>query len=345
MSYNKVMSTMFIDQKYTNILSARLAKFKQIKPQVYKFQHSCEDPSHPKQRGYIFPAGDGLNVYCHHCGMSHKLGKFIQLTDPNLYQEYNLETFKNRCAPTEKINIVFESQDLPDKGNELQTLDSDIKWVSELSPTHPAREYVSKRMIPEKFFNKIGIVRDFNKFAAKYEDSFKEKTKVYPRLIFPFYDKDNKVYRYSCRAFGNEKPKYIKLIVDPSAAGIYGLWRIDEEKDIFVVEGQIDSLFLDNAIAVGSADYSSKYIQEHRDKLIIVPDSDYKRNPQVYQSLVRAVESGLRVALLPESIPWKDINDCVVKGNINSRDLQDILRNNISSGLSAKLELSYRKRF
>ncbi len=340
------MSTLYIDLKYAAMLPARLQNFKQIKAHLYTFSHKCEEATYGKlkTRAYILPAGDHMNVYCHHCGMSHRLSTFMHDLDPNLYQEYRLETFKEAHAPDKKISIVFPDFEEPPEQKPTQN-DDTIIWVQDLPMTHPVRKYVQTRKIPEEFFSKIGVVADFNAFAGKYMDSFKEKKKVYPRLILPFFDKDGSVSMYSCRAFGKEQPKYIKLKVKDQTDHIYGLWRIDENKDIFALEGQIDSLFLDNAIAVGSADYSSRYLEEHKDKIIVVPDSDYKRNPQVFQSLMKVVDAGFRIALMPESIPWKDINDCVAKGGYQGKVIQDILLNNISSGVAAKLELNYRKRF
>ncbi len=342
-----MMSTLYIDLKYAGFLSGRLKNFKQVKAHHYKFSHTCEEDKYGKvkARAYIFPAGNGLNVFCHHCGMSHKLGSFMREVDPNLYQEYRLETFKeSHAGGGNKISILFP--DFEEKEDpKIDPVEDDIIYVDSLPKDHPVRGYVEGRKIPKEMYSKIGVVYDFNRFAGKYMDSFKEKMKKYPRLIFPFFQKDGSVSMYACRAFGKEQPKYIKLTVDEKAPHIYGLWRIDESKDIFALEGQIDSLFLDNAISVGSADYGSDYIRDRKDKIVIVPDSDYKRNPQVYKSLSNAVKAGFRIALLPETIPWKDINDCVVKGNLDPKFLQETLISNIVQGPRAMLELSYRRKF
>jgi hypothetical protein len=79
--------------------------------------------------------------------------------------------------------------------------------------------------------------------------------------------------------------------------------------------------------------------------VIIVPDSDYKRNPQVYKLLENAIDSGFKISLMPESIPWKDINDCVMKGNMTIDKINSLLRNNVTCGLKAKMELISRKKF
>ena len=68
--------------------------------------------------------------------------------------------------------------------------------------------------------------------------------------------RDGEVFAYQGRAFGSEQPKYITIKLDDNADKIYGLDRVDKTKTIFVVEGPIDSMFLDNCIAVAGADFS-----------------------------------------------------------------------------------------
>jgi hypothetical protein len=135
------------------------------------------------------------------------------------------------------------------------------------------------------------------------------------------------------------------VMVDKARPKIFGLNRLDRNRDIFAVEGQIDSMFLDNSIAVNGADYGLPFLEQNKDKIVVVPDSDWKRNVQVYKSLTRVIDAGFRVSLLPESLPWKDINDCVVKGKLTKSKIMEIVKNNVTSGLMAKAEIATRKKF
>ena len=46
----------------------------------------------------------------------------------------------------------------------------------------------------------------------------------------------------------NEQPRYITIKLDPEKDKVYGLNRLNPNKHTYVVEGSIDSLFLDNCI-------------------------------------------------------------------------------------------------
>lgn len=354
------MHHLYIDLKYARLLGSRLKNFKQTRANSFAFSHTCEDfnRSKVKTRGQIYVIKNSLNFHCYHCGMSARFSTFLRQEDPTLYDEYRMEIFKSSKAGDDKVSdrasdsIVIRDP-IPTQPisqvslveSKSSALDKDIILLNTLPPGHPVLKYVESRRLPIEFYDKIGYVAKFQQFASKYDDKFKKSIGSHPRLVFPYYDSDGSIICYSCRSFGKEQPKYIKLAVDNTKEKLYGLWRIDKSKPIYVVEGQIDSLFIDNCIAVGSANYSSEFIIKNKDNIIVVPDSDYKRNPQVCQSIEKIINLGYKIALFPDSIQWKDINDMVVKGGMSKDEIKSLIDSNIMCGMQAKLELSFRKKF
>lgn len=53
------------------------------------------------------------------------------------------------------------------------------------------------------------------------------------------------------RAFGKEQPKYLTIKLDENRQKVYGLERINFQNPVQIVEGPIDSLFIDNCLAAG----------------------------------------------------------------------------------------------
>jgi DNA primase len=160
--------------------------------------------------------------------------------------------------------------------------------------------------------------------------------------VIPYYAEDKTLLGFACRAFGKESPKYIQLRIDKNREFIYGADKIDSTKPIIAVEGQIDSMFLENAVAMGTANYNSDYLSQHKDNVIIVPDNDFRRNPHVCSQLKKAINSGFKICLLPDS--WKkDINDNV-KSGIDRKDIMDYILSNHKQGAEALLEFTLEKR-
>ena len=111
-----------------------------------------------------------------------------------------------------------------------------------------------------------------NKFPIIKED--------HPRVVIPFFDVNGTVFAFQGRAFGNEEPKYITIKIDDSKRRIYGLDRLDVNKQVKIVEGPIDSMFLDNSVAVGSSDLNAVSKVLDRDKVVLVFDNQ-PRNKQL----------------------------------------------------------------
>ena len=51
------------------------------------------------------------------------------------------------------------------------------------------------------------------------------------------------------RAFGNEQPKYLTIKFDENKQKVFGLDNINLQEHIYIVEGPIDSMFIDNCLA------------------------------------------------------------------------------------------------
>lgn len=339
------MSSLYIDQKYALILGAKLLNFKQLKTNLYLFSHDCEDKSKSRvrARAYIYLKGHSLMVKCHHCGMSHRLPTFMKQVAPSLLEEYDMEMFKEKSMMgLIRTPVPVMNQPKPAPRDDVLV---GLKSLKELPPSHPAVLYSERRAIPRKYFKEIFFVPKFNSFASKIEPRFLNipKDKEHPRLLFPYFDEQGKVFALAARAFGKEEPKYISLTLDQTKDRIYGMWRIDTSKTIYAVEGQIDSLCIDNAIAVGGADYGASLLQVHKDKLVIVPDNDFVRNKQVADSLYKAIKGGFSVALFPDTFKYKDLNEAAKK-NFDSAELQRIIDSNVKRGAEAELELIFRRK-
>ena len=104
-----------IDSKYIGLVSARLAKFKRVKADLYNFRCPiCGDSQRYKNkaRGYIYSVKNNTNFKCHNCGASMSLNNFLKEIDPALHKQYTMEKFKGghtgRNFFTEEPEFTFE---------------------------------------------------------------------------------------------------------------------------------------------------------------------------------------------------------------------------------------------
>lgn len=109
-------------------------------------------------------------------------------------------------------------------------------------------------------------------------------------------------------------------------------------KKYYVVEGPIDSLFLDNCVAMAGADGNASGL-DYLENAVFVFDNE-PRNKEIVSRMERCIDRGYKVCIWPENVLDKDINDMVLSG-IDPVNLQMVIDQNTFENLEAKLKLSY----
>jgi hypothetical protein len=158
-------------------------------------------------------------------------------------------------------------------------------------------------------------------------------------MVIPFRDANNKIFAYQGRAFGKEQPKYITIVLDQNQKKIFGLDRVDDSRNIIIVEGPIDSLFLPNCIAVAQGDLR---LPQYKGKSTLVFDNE-PRNREIIKNIEKAIEEDYSVVIWPDDITEKDINDMIV-GGMTNLEILNIIHRNTFSNLEAKTQLLHWKK-
>jgi len=324
----------YIDTKYLNIISPYLQQFKKRGDNLWNFRCPyCGDSqkSRTKARGFVFRKKNDLFFKCHNCGVGASLGNLVKTIDSKTYKDYIMERYKKgvetRSSPQPEFKFnapVFRKKGI------LEGLQS----IKDLPDDHPARQIVEKRKLPEESLSDLYLCESFFKFTNSIiKGKFPSLGGDHPRLIIPFRGEDGEVFAYQGRAFGNEQPKYITIKIDEDRDKIFGLNKVDKSKPILVVEGPLDSLFLDNCIAVAGADFSNI-----KGDLTVIYDNE-PRNKEINKQIEKTIDQGKSVCLWPDHMKEKDINDMIIAG-YSKKEVQEIITNNTFSGASAKLRFA-----
>ena len=336
----------YIDTKFINLLSARLPKFKRKSEYLFNFRcPHCGDSqkSQSKARGFVYKKKNDMFFKCHNCGVGQSLGNLIKHLDPNLYKEYIFERFKDGKPTKDKPEFDFTpSKELKTKTADERSL-NELESFDKLVQTHPAKQFVYDRRIPKEHWNKFFLAPRFYEFCNEIQpNKFPDLTYDHPRVVIPFYDRAGKFFAFQGRAFGKEQPKYITIKFDETKQKIYGLDRIDLNKPVMITEGPIDSLFLDNAIAMAGADADGGITIQHQQCTMIFDNEP--RNEHIVNRMISAVDKNFNVCIWPESVrEGKDINDLIISGK-SAGQVQSLIHNNTHSGLTALQNINNWKR-
>jgi hypothetical protein len=268
---------------------------------------------------------------CHNCGMGQNLANFIKFIDPKLHSEYTLERYKGSAPATPEPKFDFK----PPVFKEVNIIE-ELPTIAELPNEHPAKKYIIKRKIPDKFFDILYYTDQFMSLVNKIKpDTFNNFKGEHPRLIIPFYDTTGNLFAFQGRAFGKEQPKYLTIKLDETKQKVYGLERVNFQKHIYITEGPIDSLFIDNCLAAAGADLTLK---TNPDNVTYIFDNE-PRNKEIVKRMYKIIDNNYNLFIWPESIQSKDINDLITSGRLIP-EVKSIISNNTYNKLSALTRLN-----
>ena len=324
-----------IDEKFISLVSSRLDKYKLVKAGLYNFRCPyCGDSQKHKNkaRGYLYKVKNDYNFKCHNCGSSRTFTNFLKDFDSTLHDQYVMERYKNgltgKKSNTPEPEFKFEKPSFKKKSLNLPT-------ISELNIEHPARAYLEKRQIPEKFLRELYYCEKFKEWTNTQKPTFKSVQYDEPRIIIPLI-KNGEIFGYQGRSLSkSSKVKYITIILDENQPKIFGWDTIDWNKTVYIVEGPFDSMFLNNAIAMVGADMDYMFFIHHYDVEFVFVYDNEKRNKEMIARVEKTIDMKFPVVIWPQDLKYKDINDMILEG----LDVEKIIKENTFMGLEAKAKL------
>ena len=328
----------YIDLKFINEVSARLSQFKKKGDYLFNFRcPHCGDSkkNKTKARAYFYRVKNDMFFKCHNCGEGQSFSNFLKFIDRKKYENYLLERYKGSAPSTPQPKFTNFKPEF----KEVDILNG-LQAVSELKEGHPVLDYVLNRKIPESYHSKLFLCNKFMAFVNKVKPNTFSHTKgEHPRLIIPFYDADGKVFAFQGRAFGKEQPKYLTIKLDENKQKVYGLETVNLQEHVTIVEGPIDSMFLNNCLAAAGADLT---LRIEPDNITYIFDNE-PRNKEIIKRMYDVIEKDYNLVVWPDDMRHKYINDMILSG-MSKAEVQTIISNNTFAQLEALTKLSYFKK-
>jgi hypothetical protein len=325
---------LWVDVKYIGMLSTRLRNFKRKGP--YLFNFSCpfcgdSDTNKHKARGYIYKKGEKLNYMCHKCGNGMSVKKFVRNLDPHMADEMTLDYF----GPKKKAEVFTDANkfkpERPVFDNTIDPLKGLIP-LTKLPRNHYCRKYAEDRLIPEHLFDELYFTDRFYHWAHYVLPGRYKVPKVdEPRLVIPLRNRKGKLTGFQGRQLRGEDNgmKYVFVALTKEEPLIWGLDKVDLRYPIYAFEGPIDAMFIPNSIACGGGEISSDLLALDIpiEKFVVVYDNE-PRSVFTVEKIQKSINRGFAVCIWP---------------NIDEKDVNDMVKKNISRGLSNACEYIWKK--
>lgn len=295
----------------------------------------CFDTSSTKlkRKFYFFEKAGRMMVFCQKCGYSRRFDTFLREFDINLYEKYALEMFKGKMA--KEIKGDDHEKFIPQTTKYIPNIFESLPNINSLPEGHPAKLWCIKRCLPIDIMD-FYLADKFIEWSKDNTDKFLTwRGPDHSRIVIPWRDRHNKIVGYSARCWDSEQEqKYYRIFVDDECKErFFGLDRIDDSKQKYVVEGEFDSLAIPNAVAV-----SNGKLHTFTDKdSVFIPDTDV-RNRHIMRNVKEMIDLGLKVCLLPPEI-GKDLNE-LRQQCLTSAEIANIINTHTYQGLEAKLKFT-----
>jgi hypothetical protein len=328
--------SIFVDKKYINLISGHFEKFKWKSDKLANCRCKfCGDSTTNKNkaRGYFYVKNNSFFYKCHNCNIGYSLYSIINEVSPSLSKEYNAENFLERNN-FKKDTVRVEIPAPIEIKHHLNIIP-----ITELEESHKARKFIQDRKIPVEHWKNIGFAKNFAKIAEEFDSSYKNRFADEERIIILIRSQMG-ICGIQGRSFSNNRMKYITLKKENRSC-FYNYDMVDTSKKFYVLEGPIDSMFIDNSIAtLGMSGF--KTLNEKIDDtnaVYVVDNQPY--NKEVVDTIEYLIENGKKVCIFPENIKEKDINDMVL-ANLKPNDIID---EHTYSGLEARLVFNNWKKY
>jgi hypothetical protein len=315
--------------KFNNFLNNKIALERQIEDVVSSFGHIirghnyfnfrcqiCGDSkkSKLKKRGYILTSKNPWIYFCHNCFYKKPVIIWLKEYHPQNYRAYIEECIrlnkndekvfvvKNPGLKPRKEVIEVHTDKIINPEREHTKFFIPILNKNSLQFTK-AQQICQSRRIPEDVWTKWFVAID-----GMYKN----------RLIIPFFDNKGKIYFYQGRALNDYMiPKYLSRSGDHNS--IYNYYNVDKSKFVNVTEGPIDSIFVENSIAMTGLKEDDHRLNDFLFKRFILDNDNAGK-----EKSIKLMDLGYSVFLwelfikkygLSNNI--KDINDAVINLNMN----------------------------
>lgn len=258
-----------------------------------------------------------------------------------IYYENDREMFLchgcQRNIPADKVKYDNRNNPVQSSGTDNNTNKIMVRYgnllsycvlVDNLPSSHKCVQYLRDRGIDSSHWSGLYYTERFSKIAKHIGKDTGDEA----RLVIPFFDENGELFGLQGRSLNGEGLRYITLMFNEDEDKTYGLDKVNMDEQFVIVEGPLDSLFVDNCIAMAGI---SVIPNKYKPNAVVCIDNE-PRNKQTVKKIKKIIDEGFKVVIWPQSIKENDINDMILK-NV---DVNTIIKENTYQGLTAKIKFN-----
>lgn len=334
----------YVARQFARDIACMLRNYKQTSLNPFKINfscHICGDSAKDAHaaRGWFYEHKGAMRYGCFNCGRNFGFSSYLKEYHPEKYREYLLEKHGDR----EKKEVEPEV-DLSKFSKKLPTVKPNIIGnygfrLDTLPDGHPAKVYMVNRKIPVDKLHLFWFTIKWRELANKIHEGTYKYIQPEPRIVIPIYDESGDISAIQGRALRKDDLRYVTVKVDEDSNKVYGTERIDKSKRVFFLEGPIDSVFVNNAVAIVGGNMSVNDAPYKGNRAWLLDNEP--RSIDTCKRIKRYIDAGESVVLWDKfKYTSKDVNDMILKEGATIEEINDYVQKNVVSGLVAKMRFA-----
>jgi len=274
-----------------------------------------------KKRAYILKRKNPWMFYCHNGCKPMTVLNWIKVYFPIHFKDYYRELLRSSSEIIKPLPII--KNPIVKKNNEEKEQTKFFIPIKKgiTSPFAKAVLTCIDRRIPEEVWSKW-----FVSIGGMYNN----------RMIIPFFDDKGKIYYYQGRSLYGQEPKYLSRKGEHNS--IYNYYLVDKSKPVPVLEGPIDSIFVENSIAITGVKIEDKRLKDFPHKRFLI-DMDNTTNDTKKKTMellskgeyVFCWKKFMKTFNIPMKDKW-DVNDICIhlnRGKFAYSELEPFFTNSL----------------
>lgn len=218
-------------------------------------------------------------------------------------------------------NVLSNNIKVEDKKSAISNWNEFLEYecviVNEALENTPSYEYLKSRRL-----NNV----NYPFYLCHNKDS-----RFFNRLIIPFFNEVGDCVYFQARKLNDNDPLELKYMNPVGSRDIlFGIDRIDRKKTVVLLEGPIDSLFVENGLALMTCAITQNQLKMLNNlNIILMLDNDEAGKAA---SLKLSQKHNFRVFMYPKDFNGcKDINEYIISKNIDKLSLDFVEKNSVSA--------------
>ena len=335
---------LFIQRGYAEQIGNRLDRYKVQSYAPFRANFRCpicgdSQRNKFKCRGYFLEKNMAIIFHCHNeCG-AMGFERFLKDYYGDLYAQYKFDVIQE--WKHNKKDTVFETASKTPEIEELNVEVNDLGLEKAMNISS-SKEYILSRKIPKQFHDDIYYTDKFYGFVNDHiDDKFPENMveQTDKRIVFPLRDENGDIFGVIGRSIDGNDTKYLTIRFKDNHPKIFGLERLDKSKLSYVLEGPIDSFFVNNSVAFAGTDGNPEAVFKSTKDFVLVLDNQ-PRSKSVLKKYEKYIAKGYQMVIWPDSISGKDINQLYLEG-MSQEAIMNMLQKNTYTGL--RLEIMFKQ--